>query len=139
MLCKHAVTAESGSPVQQLKNYVLALLTDRRDMFHLDDEFATTKVCSCLLTPIPQLGCPGRYELSFHNHRRCLALSTSEIFSIASPTRHRARRTPSLWSRKLLNFPERNAGTRNIDVEGVERAENVEATRRAGDQAYCFA
>src|SRR4029077_1827267 len=71
--------------------------------------------------------------------RRCLALSTSEIFNIASPTRDKARRTPNLRSRKSLNFQERNAGTRNIEVEGVESVENVEATRRAGDQAYCFA
>jgi len=27
----------------------------------------------------------------------------------------------------------------NIEVEEVETVENVEATRRAGDQAYCFA
>ncbi len=40
---------------------------------------------------------------------------------------------------KSLNFQERNAGTRTIEVEGVESVENVEATRRAGDQAYCFA
>src|SRR5580700_356235 len=38
--------------------------------------------------------------------RRCLALSTSEIFSIASPTRNKARRTPNLQSRKSLNFQE---------------------------------
>src|ERR1700745_4462336 len=71
--------------------------------------------------------------------RRCLALSTSEIFSIASPTRDQARRTPNLRSRKSLNFKERNAGARDIEVEEVEIAENVEVTRRAGDQAYCFA
>jgi hypothetical protein len=63
----------------------------------------------------------------------------SEIFSIAFPTRDKARRTPNLRDRKSLNFQESNAGTRNMEVEGVESVENVEATRRAGDQAYCFA
>jgi hypothetical protein len=29
--------------------------------------------------------------------------------------------------------------TRSIEVEEVESVENVEATRRAVDQAYCFA
>src|SRR5437016_3654389 len=71
--------------------------------------------------------------------RRCLALSTSEIFSIASPTRDKARRTPNPQSRKLLNLKESKSGTRNIEVEEVESVENVEATRRAADQAYCFA
>jgi hypothetical protein len=71
--------------------------------------------------------------------RRCLALSTSEIFSIASPTRDKARSSPNLRSRKSLNFQESNARARNIEVEGVESVEKVEATRRSGDQAYCFA
>src|SRR6266478_3917779 len=71
--------------------------------------------------------------------RRCLALSTSEIFSIASPTRDKARRTPNLRGRKSLNFQGSNARGRNIEVEEVETVENVEATRWAGDQAYCFA
>jgi len=53
MLREHTVTAEPDSPVYQFEDYVLALLTDRRDMFHLNDEFATMKVCSCLLTRIP--------------------------------------------------------------------------------------
>src|SRR5580704_1270800 len=66
--------------------------------------------------------------------RRWLALSTSEIFSIATPTRDKASRTPNLGSRKSLNVQERNVGTRNIEVEGVENVEDVEATRRAGDQ-----
>ena len=71
--------------------------------------------------------------------RRCLALSTSEIFNIASPSRDHARRTPNLRNRKSLNFQESNTRTRNIEVEEVETVENVEATRRAGDQAYCLA
>ena len=70
--------------------------------------------------------------------RRRLALSMSEIFSIASPTRDKARRAPNLWSRKSLTFQESNARARNIEVEEVEAVENVEATR-AGDQAYRFA
>ena len=53
MLRKHALAAESNSTVYQLKDYVLALLANRGDMFHLDDEFTTTKVYSCLLTRIP--------------------------------------------------------------------------------------
>src|ERR1700745_3078578 len=63
--------------------------------------------------------------------RRCLALSTSEIFSIASPTRDKARRPPNLASRKSLNFQERNAGAQNIEVEKVEIVENVEGTGRS--------
>jgi hypothetical protein len=63
----------------------------------------------------------------------------SEIFSIASPTRDKARRTPNPPSRKSLNFQESNARTQDIEVEEVETVENVEATRRAADQAYCFA
>jgi hypothetical protein len=43
-----------------------------------------------------------------------------------------ARRTPNRWSRKSLNFQERNARTRNINVEEVESVENVEATGKAG-------
>src|ERR1700722_7073954 len=39
MLREHTVTAESDSPVYQFGDYVLALLTDRRDIFHLNDEF----------------------------------------------------------------------------------------------------
>jgi len=53
MLRKHALAAESNSTVYQLKDYVLALLTDRGDMFHLDNQFTATKICSCLLTRIP--------------------------------------------------------------------------------------
>jgi hypothetical protein len=50
-----------------------------------------------------------------------------------------------LRRRKSLNFQERKARTRKIEVEGVESVENVEAygeTRiegLAGDHAYCFA
>jgi len=51
----------------QLKNYVLAFWADLHYVFHLDDEFAATTVCARLLTRIPQLGGPGRNELSFHN------------------------------------------------------------------------
>src|SRR5258705_9356662 len=71
--------------------------------------------------------------------RRCLALSTSEIFSIASPTRDKARRTPNPANRKPLNLKESDARARSIEVEEVESVENVDVTRRAGDQAYCFA
>jgi hypothetical protein len=50
----------------------------------------------------------------------------SEIFSIASPVRDKARQTPNLGSRKSLKFKERNVSTQNIEVEGVERVETVE-------------
>ncbi|HSZ60738.1 MAG TPA: hypothetical protein VK828_03015 [Terriglobales bacterium] len=80
VLREHALTAESDSPVYQRKDYVLAFLTDRRNMIHLDDEFATAKVCSCLLTRIPELGCPGRYELSFHNHPALLGVINERDF-----------------------------------------------------------
>jgi hypothetical protein len=53
MLRKQAVTAESGSPVYQLKDHVLALLANCGDMFHLDYEFAAMKVGTSLLTRIP--------------------------------------------------------------------------------------
>ena len=52
---------------------------------------------------------------------------TVEIFNIASPTPDKARRTPNLRSRKQLNFQERNARARNIDVKEVETVESVEA------------
>src|SRR5580704_12600816 len=61
--------------------------------------------------------------------RRCLALSTSEIFSIPSPTRDKATRTPNLRGRKSLNFQESTPEPGNIEVEGVEKVENVEAMR----------
>jgi hypothetical protein len=41
------------------------------------------------------------------------------------PTRDKARRTPNLRDRKSLNFQETNAGTRNIEVEEVERVKTV--------------
>src|SRR5579864_6585638 len=60
--------------------------------------------------------------------RRCLALSISEIFSIASPTRSKARRRPNPTRGNSFNFQER---TRNTEVEGVERVKTVELQTRA--------
>ena len=49
VLGKHSVASEFDPPVEQVNNYVLGLLADRCNVFHLDDEFASTKVGSCLL------------------------------------------------------------------------------------------
>jgi hypothetical protein len=133
MLRKHAVAPESNSTVYQLKDYVLALLTDRRDMFHLNNEFAATKVGSCLLTSIPQLGRPGGNELSLYNQPPLpSAIHQRDLQHCFFPLVAKARRTPNLWSRKSLNFQERNARTRNIKVEEVESVETVEATGELG-------
>jgi hypothetical protein len=67
MFRKHAAATKFVSLVYQLNNYVLALLADGRDMFHLDNEFAAVKVYSCFFARTPQFGCPGGNELSFHN------------------------------------------------------------------------
>lgn len=53
VLGKHSVASEFDSPVEQVNNYVLGLLADRCYVFHLDNEFAVTKVRTCLLTRIP--------------------------------------------------------------------------------------
>src|SRR5688572_30936219 len=45
---KHATAAEFESLVHQLKQYVLALLTDGRYVLHINNEFAVAKVCSRL-------------------------------------------------------------------------------------------
>src|SRR5438105_2513523 len=133
MLCKHALAAESNSPVYQLKDYVFALLADCRYVFHLDDEFAATKVYPCLSQALLSSAAQGAMSFPSTITRRCLALSTTEILSIASPTRGKARRTPNPASRKSLNLKESNARARSIKVEEVESVENVDATRRAGD------
>jgi hypothetical protein len=130
MLCKYAVAAEFNSFIHQFENYVLALLADRRDVFHLDNQFTATKICSGLFAGASQLGYPGCEELSF-NHQPTLPGAINErdfqhcFFLLAIE----ARRTPSLPSRKLLNFQESNARTRNIEVEEVETVKTVEASR----------
>jgi hypothetical protein len=133
MLRKHAAAAEPNSPVYQLKNHVLAFLADRRYMFHLDDEFAVTQVCSCLLTRVPQLGCPRRYELSLNNQATLAGvINQRDLQHCFFPLVAKARRRPNRWSRKSLNFQERNVRTRNIKVEEVESVENVEGTGKLG-------
>src|SRR5690348_1635776 len=67
MFREHAVTTKFVSLVYQLENYVLALLTNGRHVFHLDNEFAVMKVYSCLCARASQFGCPGSNELSLHN------------------------------------------------------------------------
>jgi hypothetical protein len=62
-----APAAELDPCVYQLNNYVLALLADCRYVFHLDNEFATTKVYSCVFACTPKLGGPGRNEVALHN------------------------------------------------------------------------
>ena len=68
-----------------------------------------------------------------------MAINERDLLTFLLPTRANARRTPNLRGRKSLNFQGSNARARNIEVEEVETVENVEATRWAGDQAYCFA
>ena len=53
VLGKHSVASEFDPLVEQVNNYVLGLLADRCYVFHLDNEFAVTKVRTCLLTRIP--------------------------------------------------------------------------------------
>ena len=53
VLGKRSVASEFDPPVEQVNNYVLGLLADRCYVFHLDNEFAVTKVRTCLLTRIP--------------------------------------------------------------------------------------
>jgi hypothetical protein len=67
-LGKHSVASEFDPPVEQVNNYVLGLLADRCYVFHLDNEFAATKVRPCLFARTSWLSCPGRNELPFHNH-----------------------------------------------------------------------
>jgi len=62
-----APAAELDPRVYQPNNYVLALLADWRYVFHLDNEFATTKVYSCVFACTPKLGRPGRNELALYN------------------------------------------------------------------------
>jgi hypothetical protein len=132
MFHKHATAAKSNSPAYQIKNYVLAFWADPRYVFHLDDEFAAAKVCARLLTRIPQFGGPGLNELSFHNQSPLLgAINQRDLQHCIFPLMAKATRTPNLRSRKLLNFQEGNNRTRNIEVEGVERVETVEATGKS--------
>lgn len=53
IFCEHAVAPKCDSLIYQSKNYVLALLADPCDMFHLDNEFGAIKVDARLLTRIP--------------------------------------------------------------------------------------
>jgi hypothetical protein len=132
MLCKHAVAAEFNSSIHQFENYVLALLADSRDMFHFDNQFTATKICSGLFAGASQLGYPGCEELSF-NHQPTLrgAINQRDFQHSFFPLAIEARRTPSLPSRKSLNFKKRKAGTSNYQVEEVESVKTVEATRES--------
>src|SRR4029077_12114960 len=123
MLRKYAVTAESHSPVYQLKDYVLPLLTDRCDMFHLDDEFAAKKVYSCLFARTSQFGCPGSNELPLHNQPTLPgAIDQRNLQHSFFPLLvDKARRTPNSQNRKSLNCQERVSRSRNGEVEEVER------------------
>jgi len=97
MLCKQAVAAEFNSSIHQFENYILALLADSRDMFHFDNQFTAMKICSGLLAGASQFGYPGSRSFPSTTSRPCVALSISEIFSIASShLRLKASRTPSL-------------------------------------------
>jgi len=114
MLCKHAVAAEFNSSIHQFENYVLALLADSRDMFHFDNQFTATKICSGLFAGASQLGYPGCEELSF-NHQPTLrgAINQRDFQHCIFPLAIEASRTPSLPGRKSLNFQGRKAGTSN--------------------------
>jgi hypothetical protein len=78
----------------QLKNYVLAFWADFHYVFHFGDEFAATTVCARLLAHIPQLGGPGRNELSFHNQLTLLGAINQRDLPLRLPTWAKARRTP---------------------------------------------
>src|SRR6201987_6288081 len=104
MLCKHAVAPKFNSSVHQSENYVLALLSNHRDMFHLDNELTTTKVCSCLFACTSQSCCPGRNEFPFHNQPTLPGVITQRDFQHCFfPLAIKARRTPNLANRKSLN------------------------------------
>jgi hypothetical protein len=94
-LCKHAVAAEPNSPIYQFENYLLALVADGCDMFHLDKELTAAKVCPCFFAKRFSAA-QGAMRFSSITGRRCLALSISEIFSITfSHAQLKARRTPN--------------------------------------------
>jgi hypothetical protein len=128
MFRKHAAATKFVSFVYQLNNYVLALLADGRDVFHLDDEFAAMKVYSCFCARTSQFGCPGSNELSFHNQQTLPGaidqrnLQHSFFLLLAD----KARRTPNSHNRKSLNCQETASRSRNGEVEEVERVETVE-------------
>src|SRR5260370_30293200 len=48
VFCEHTAAAKSNSALYQAKDHVLAFLADHRYVFHLDDEFTATKICSGL-------------------------------------------------------------------------------------------
>src|SRR5260370_34550542 len=45
---EHTAAAKSNSALYQANDHVLAFLADHRYVFHLDDEFSATKICSCI-------------------------------------------------------------------------------------------
>jgi hypothetical protein len=67
VLHKHVVAAEFNPLIEQVKDYVLTLLTDRRYVFHFDDQLAVVKVCSRLFASRPELSCPRPDQLALQN------------------------------------------------------------------------
>src|SRR4029077_16196438 len=128
MFRKHAATTKFVSLIDQLENYVLALLTNGRHMFHLDNEFAVLKVCSCLCARAPQFGCPWSNELSLHNQptlpgtidQRNLQHSFFLLLVIMQGA-HQTRRSVS-----RLIVRRRPPEIETARVEEVERVETVE-------------
>jgi hypothetical protein len=128
MFRKHAAATKFVSLVYQLNNYVLALLADGRDVFHLDNECAAVKVYSCFFARTPQFGCPGGNELSFHNQPTLPdTIDQRNLQHFLLPAScDKARRTPNSQNRKSLNFKETAPRSRNGEVEEVESVETVE-------------
>jgi hypothetical protein len=98
-------------------------------MFHLNDEFAATKVRSCFFARPFQFRCPWCDELSF-DHQPTLpsVIDARDFQHCLFPLANKARQEPNSINGKSLNFQETDARTRMIGVEEVKTVKTVEAT-----------
>src|ERR1700757_2902133 len=119
MFRKHAFAAKFVSLVYQLKNYVLALLANGRQVLHLDNQLAATKVHSRLCARTSQFGCPGSNELSLHNQPTVpgtIDQRNLQHYFFLPADCDNASRTPN--SQHLISLNCKEIATRNRNGEG---------------------